>query len=517
MIYRVIGPPGTGKTTWVARQCRRAVEAGGSRGALVVSLTRAAAMEAGGRDTGLDEIMIGTLHSHCYRALGGPTVIDRGLVASWNETRAGKLFPLSPGTFDREPGEGGARPGDEVLWQLELARARCLPEAALPPKVQQFAKLWREWKAEADVVDFTDMIERAWSDVPIPPHSPGVLFADEAQDLSRLETRLLRRWGAQVDKLILVGDPAQALFDWRGADPEVLTDASPWKVLSQSYRVPRAVHQRAMSILRRMEIPQPEYHPRDEDGAYEESPMELTGATLVDEVKGALIDGTVMVIATCEYMLRPFITLLRQAGVPYHNPYSPRGQWNPFTTAGTSTRERLLAYLSGRRQEFWSPAQLKLWVPMIGAKWLRRGAKKRIEELEDEATPAETIGFARSQLFDPDHIAEVGALDPRWLVAASTAAYQPRLEFPVRCYEVGGFHALESPPRVVVGTVHSVKGGEAETVFVAPDVSPQGYHQWQRRGWYGQDAIRRVFYVAATRAKGRLVWLAPGGGASVEV
>ena len=68
--YRVVGPPGCGKTTWLGDQVQQAVESGMS--VLISSLTKAAATEIGGRNLPISFDALGTLHSHCYHALGRP-------------------------------------------------------------------------------------------------------------------------------------------------------------------------------------------------------------------------------------------------------------------------------------------------------------------------------------------------------------------------------------------------------------------------------------------------------------
>ena len=72
-LHTVIGPPGTGKTQYVARQVELAVEAGETP--TVVSLTRTAAKEAAGR-VSLSRERVSTLHSQAFRALGTPEIAD---------------------------------------------------------------------------------------------------------------------------------------------------------------------------------------------------------------------------------------------------------------------------------------------------------------------------------------------------------------------------------------------------------------------------------------------------------
>lgn len=57
----------------------------------------------------------------------------------------------------------------------------------------------------------------------------------------------------------------------------------------------------------------------------------------------------------------------------------------------------------------------------------------------------------------------------------------------------------EVSPKVIVGTIHSVKGGEADTVHVFPDLSSAAYMDQD------PDRIHRLFYVAVTRARDSVI------------
>ena len=81
--YRIFGPPGTGKTTNLTRQIRRAVDRFGKDSVLVTSFSRAAAAELAGRDLPLSADRVGTLHSHCWHALGRPEIAEVH-VDEWN-------------------------------------------------------------------------------------------------------------------------------------------------------------------------------------------------------------------------------------------------------------------------------------------------------------------------------------------------------------------------------------------------------------------------------------------------
>ena len=70
--YFVIGPPGTGKTTFLARQVERVLDrcawiTGQGSPVIVSSLTKTAAAEVAGRDTGLPDKAVATLHRRIPR------------------------------------------------------------------------------------------------------------------------------------------------------------------------------------------------------------------------------------------------------------------------------------------------------------------------------------------------------------------------------------------------------------------------------------------------------------------
>src|SRR5665213_3012113 len=91
--YRIFGPPGTGKTTNLTRQIRRAVERFGKDSVLVTSFSRAAAAELAGQDLPVSSDRVGTLHSHCWHALGRPEIAEVR-VAEWN--RANPDLRITP-------------------------------------------------------------------------------------------------------------------------------------------------------------------------------------------------------------------------------------------------------------------------------------------------------------------------------------------------------------------------------------------------------------------------------------
>ena len=190
MEQRVIGPPGCGKTTWLGRQVKRAVDDG--KGVLVASLTRAAASEAAGRNLPIPARHVGTLHSHCYQSLGRPSLtVDKKNVEDWNTRYPEWTLSSSDDRIDGDNlDDAGSSPGDKLMATYQVLRARMA--TVYPIEVDRIAAAWAAWKAEAGLMDFTDLIEQSLDTVPTAPGNPSVIFLDEAQDMDLLEMSLAR-------------------------------------------------------------------------------------------------------------------------------------------------------------------------------------------------------------------------------------------------------------------------------------------------------------------------------------
>jgi hypothetical protein len=107
-------------------------------------------------------------------------------------------------------------------------------------------------------------------------------------------------------------------------------------------------------------------------------------------------------------------------------------------------------------------------------------------------------------------------LDVDWWESTLRHDDRKRAQYALTVARRTGFPALRSTPRLVVGTIHSVKGGEADVVYLLPDLSGVGYFEGWRRGGDTRNAIIRQFYVGMTRAREELVLCSPSGSESVR-
>ncbi len=521
--YQMFGPPGTGKTWSLADQAERAAKAHGPNKLLVTSFSRSAAAEITDRHLPIGPDRIGTLHSFCWQALGGPKIAEAH-VAAWNQRYPGTRLTTANklGRLDGEqPGEDDdtRRAGDLLLQELNRYRGQMLDTQSWPLRVRDFAGRWEEYKRSEGLLDFCDLIDYCHRDVAVAPGAPAVILADEAQDLNRMQLTLLRKWGRRAEYFVIALDDDQTIYSFTGASPDALLEAvipqDHIVILEQSHRVPHAIHQFADQLIHRVSRRQEKvYRPRPAAGAVHRISAGYKCpdyAILSSAVKHLEQGKTVMFLAACSYMLQPLIQVLRKHAIPFHNPYRrSNGHWNPLRLGKGSAASRILALLVahpdyGAERHPWTHSDLARW-----SEWLRptgilkTNAADRLRQADGkERVPLDLL----IEIFDDGVVASLLAtfdgnyralLD--WWRNRVILAVRNRIQFPAEIVARLGPKGLIEPPRAVVGTIHSVKGGEADVVYLFPDLSPAGDAQYQIAG-PPRDSMIRVFYVAATRAR----------------
>lgn len=534
-VTTVFGPPGTGKTTYLARQIERAVEKFGPDRVIVCSLTTTAATEIISRGLSVTPEHVGTLHAICYRSLGRPKLFD-DTIAEFNAqygfnltaegtSQLGTRAPRVSEDLSLDFPRGNT--DDAVRSAIDLWRMKCLPVEAMPVGYLRLWNAMEAWKAANSVIDFTDMISLALERFPEHPERPKAIFIDEGQDCSNLELKLLKAWSEHTDHTIIVGDDLQVLYSWRGASVEdFLSMSAPEHqiVLGTTYRLPHRIHNYAERWAEQIQVKKDKsYKPRDEaeDGEIIILPMDPTHLPILKRVSILPPGETLMILATCGYMLQPIIRKLRERYYPYSNPFREnRGDWNPLARGKRSVRpiDRVIAYAQSCPELVDDPQpqtwrSFHAWTEHLMAEKIESGAKafisKKYKEIPDAVVSVPEIGSLLGHAVTADFLS--GNFRP--LIDCTLKSHVKGIDYPIRVAQRHGMKALLEPPRVYVGTIHSVKGGEADEVIILPDLSEQAAEAYRSKGSEGRDAVLRVAYVGITRAKKRLV-LCLGGASS---
>ena len=501
--YRVYGPPGCGKTTYIAAQATQMADQYGEDQVSICSLTNTAVREAVGRELSLPDENITTLHARCKRSLQAPPPAEafiEDFIAAYPRFAGEGCLPPGlrrvrrkldePETTDEVMISGSREP--TYYERVQILRQQMIPESQWQPTLRSWYGAWSDFMAQTGRLDFTGWLEAAREEQCLPAQQ--VVYVDEAQDHTPLQLSVIRSW--QTRHRVLVGDDDQNLYEWSGAIPaEFFAYPIPdghEKVLEQSYRVPRAVHAAAERWVRRLRSRRDKvYLPRGEDGALYHNTYSLQqaeGGLLPPHLRNSE-PGTVMILASAGYLLDPVIQLLRAEGIPFHNPYRrSNSTWNPLGTTGRA----LAAYL----QPAWTGNEAYRWLNVLRSTGVfRSGQRKAALEWVQRMGRHEVLLEDLHNFLLPTTISRVEHEDLS-LFEERRKGVPGDWSYALDIYR--RLSAEERVPRVIVGTIHSVKGGQADHVYLMPDLSPAAYEDlWGPNA----DRIIRLMYVGMTRAR----------------
>jgi DNA helicase-2/ATP-dependent DNA helicase PcrA len=230
----IVAGPGCGKTTLLAARIAFLIEQRGYDPASIVavSFTTAAARALRAqldRQIGSPaaEIAIHTLHALgrvVYTWAGQLGFDDRPTVLHSAEKRA---------LLESTAAELGWHSGTFSVAELQEAVDRC--RLLANPEAQSADPLWRLASAHEDrlrrhgALDFVAMVALPLRLFRTRPEALRLLqtsyrcvLVDESQDLTESQWMLLELLAAEHRHLMVVGDPAQCIFTWLGADPHRL-------------------------------------------------------------------------------------------------------------------------------------------------------------------------------------------------------------------------------------------------------------------------------------------------------
>ena len=457
----LLGSPGTGKTTRLALMYREDLEVYGADQIRFLSFTRAAAAETLTKIDGLADIRgATTIHSLVYTLTGvaAAQVVDKARLQEFGDIMG---FPMA----GKDSTFSDISVGDEYLSLYSMARNRVeLPidtynESTRPGTPQNFLFFiegYERWKHNFGLIDFDDMLLRYLQDPP--PHSYAILFVDEAQDLSPLQWAVIDELGKSVEKIVIAGDPDQAIFEWSGADPHGMEKfENRYKaeriVLDQSYRIPRSVHTVAHNVIKGTRRIEKAYRPRNHEG-------QVLNYGSVDHIRWDNRDT--LVLYRTHHIRREVERDLIARGTPYTVESGVPG------IMGTRAYRAIAA---------WETFQITGTVPVKSYKVI-------------EAFGSQVVRNALSS----------GNLGSIINIPWNRALYLPENVVMYHKAMAGMNHT----PNIRLSTIHGAKGREADRVVLLTEQTAQVV----RNEMNNPDAEARVFYVGVTRAKEELdiVW-----------
>jgi superfamily I DNA/RNA helicase len=278
-----------------------------------------------------------------------------------------------------------------------------------------------------------------------------VVFVDEAQDLNRAQIDMVLRIARRI---IAVGDPYQAIYGFRGADPEAIPNLikatnAVTLPLSISYRCPKAVVRQAQRL-----VPHIESAEDAEEGC-------------VERIRGpfeGFVPGDYVLCRITAPLVRIFFSLLRRK--------------IPAAIKGKDIAQQLLRVVETVIESFHAPPTLEKFLVGL-TEYQNKRAKKILLDTAALAALSDKIEAIR-------------------IVAENCTAIDELSE------RIKGMFVENDSEGVTLSTIHRAKGLEAKTIYILhPELLP---HPKATQSWQLTQE-RNLEYVAITRAMKTLVWI----------
>jgi DNA helicase-2/ATP-dependent DNA helicase PcrA len=498
-MFRYFGPPGTGKTTTLLNKVESLLSKGVSPNDIgYFAFTRKAAHEARDRavtrfnlDPENDFIYFRTLHSLAFQALGmaNAQILGPRQLKEFGK-KAGIDFTAEGVELTEDEGFAVMRSNHPVMRGIDLARNSlkgpqyAYNEIGLTITYYEFNHHYKEYerfKEQNGLKDFTDMIQELANNPSLTPRLK-VVFLDEAQDLTPLQWLVSHSLEDYSDRMFVAGDDDQGIYRWAGADiGKFISLPGASEVLSQSYRIPRSVHDLANRVVGRIRHRQKKiWSPRTEEGIVERVPS----ADAVD-----FSGGEWLVMSQANYMLDELAEHMKSAGHYFERKGTPSipkkvknaiQSWNHL--------------LENPHHEVSQKEAINLYDHISsGEGKIRRGAKKILAGSDEQDL------FSLSVLHQNFGLETI---EGGWETALDRISDENRAYCTALLNR--GVNIFEKP-RIRLSTIHGAKGGEADNVLLYLDLTGRALRHMHEQ----PDDTHRQMYVGITRARNRLVLKLP--------
>ena len=511
----VIGPPGTGKTTFLKNKVDAIIKEGKAQPNEIgyFSFTVKAAEEIRNRvareswsENELKKMYpyFCTLHSLAYKCLRlEPHEIMDELDYEELSDQTGRKFvnkmkkgngmdismPTAQSHYQDTINLAYAKyPNDKDRLQ-KIFREVKLSDYGARNTIMQMDRDLSNFKRDRHKLEYVDYFNN-FLECKNPPYLK-YLFIDEAQDLSAHQWMVVDmiQYIAQPIETYIAGDDDQAIFRWAGADIEHFIKMAKSELnyvfpLTQSYRVPKSVHtlatKMAQSISNRIDK---QYDPRDEEGERKVLNFRPLNKTLES--------GEWLILCRTHEIVKQVCNSLDKFGWLY--------KVYGNSVVNDKIIEAIVSWTRLQRGEEISGSRVDTVYSFMDSTRIKRGhgtfkgSHTEMYSIDDLINRFGLREYIKEDLFTK-------TLD--WYDVLNAKGIRKRIKY-LRAVRRNKLK-LDDKPRIEVSTIHASKGGERDNVMLLTDLS-YGPYKSSRDTQQGRDDELRVFYVGATRAKKQLV------------
>lgn len=504
---------GTGKTTAITHRIAYAALTGAHdpRRSLAVTFTNRAAGEMRERLAGLgvEGVQARTFHAAALRqlryfwpqAVGGAIPEVAGRIAPLVGEACARVKVASNAAVVRELiGEIAWAKQSNTLADgyVDLAEKNDRQTSLDSPDIARAFGAYEDIKSEKGVIDFDDVllltvaILEDRGDIATEVRETYRHFTvDEFQDVSPIQDRLLRAWLGDRDEVCVVGDTAQTIYTFAGADDAFLRGfaarfpAATQVRLVRNYRSREPIVTLANKVLSRLDSPTGALvatrgaGPAPEMTSFADEPGEAAG--IADHVRTLLDEGYAPGDVAVLVRINATLPALEEA-------FAERGL--PVIVRG------------GER--FFDRAEVREGITRL------RGAA-RSGEMGEGALADQVAAVLSVMGYTPEPPRGTGPVRQRWESLASLHALASSMPEDTGLSglveELQRRQSAQHAPTadaITLTTVHAAKGLQWSAVVVA-GLSEGAFPHGQADSATQIEEERRLFYVAITRARERLL------------
>ena len=335
-------------------------------------------------------------------------------------------------------------------------------------------------------IDFTDMIERTIEEVEFPELQ--ILILDEAQDFTPLQWSVLYKLAQRAKRVYLAGDDDQGIYKFNGSDPKYFTTYFPGRkvILRQTRRFGEAIHHFSQIIRRGiLDSIDKDYEHTEKEG-YVKRYLNFAEIPIGD------LPGTWYILGRVNTTVNELRISAKEAGLYFADNKGNKSfdvkQWRAIKS--------------------WTAISKGKDISKQNAEVMMR----YIREIKDHSyrRTGFWIDLPDTQTYDFDglcdwcglNLNDEAATKPWWQILLRN--FTPsQTEYFLRLLQRYGQKSLDDEPQIIIDTIHSVKGGEANNVVLYSKTNwPASYVN--KKDASDKSDEKRVYYTGATRARDTL-------------